>query len=385
MKIILGVTSSIAIYKSLEILSMLRKKGHEIKIIMTDNALKMVSKIPFFTLSSNIVLNDEFGEKDYIPHISLSDWADVMLVAPATANIIGKFANGIADDLLSTTFISFNKKVFIAPAMNVKMYYHPIVQENLKKISHLAEIIEPTEGILACGYEGKGKLAPVEYIVERVLNYEEDKVLSGKKVIVTTGGTIEDIDPVRYITNRSSGLMGISFAKKAKELGADVTLIYGNISHQLPYDIKSIKIRSCIDLLNKLKEMISEADILIMAAAVADFRVKEVANSKIKKKDSLVLELVKNPDILKELSPFKKDEQVFIGFSLETEDLIKNATEKMERKNLDYIIANSPENFENITGEIKLLSKDNQILEIKGTKEEIAKKVLLNIFKKRGN
>ncbi|HOJ49717.1 MAG TPA: bifunctional phosphopantothenoylcysteine decarboxylase/phosphopantothenate--cysteine ligase CoaBC [Spirochaetota bacterium] len=384
MKIILGVTSSISIYKALEITSLLRKKGAEVKVIMTDNAMRMVSKIPFFTLSSNIVLNDQFGEKDYIPHISLSDWADIMLIAPATANIIGKFANGIADDLLSTTFISFNKKVLIAPAMNVKMYNHPIVQENIKKLQKLdnIEFIEPVYGNLACGYEGKGKLAPPEYIVERVLSYNMPKILKGKKVLVTTGGTIEDIDPVRYITNRSSGLMGVSFAKKAKEMGADVTLIYGNINCSIPYDIEAIKIRSCNDMLDRLKNLISSYDVLIMAAAVADFRVKSVSDKKIKKEkeETIKLELVMNPDILKELSTIKKEEQIFIGFSLETDDLIKNAISKLERKKLDYIIANSPENFESEKGLIKLIDKRGDILEIEGRKEDIAEKVLLKIF-----
>jgi len=386
MKILFGVTSSIAIYKSLDIISQLRKKGHEIQVILTKNALKMVSVIPFHSLSANIVAYEEFGEKDYIPHISMTDWADVMVIAPATANIIGKMANGIADDLLSTSFLAFNKKILVAPAMNVKMYSHPLVQKNIQTLKGIGvQFVEPAEGMLACGYEGKGKLAPVDEIVASIenLNSTEPKILKGKKVLVTSGGTVEDIDPVRYITNRSSGRMGFAFAQKAREMGADVTLVYANVSQEPPCCERLIKVRSADEMLRAVSDNIAQADILIMAAAVADFKPAVLSEIKIKKEngDEFHLDLIKNPDILKTIAPSKKRNQIFIGFALETDHLMENAQKKLKAKNLDLIIANSPENFDSKEGNIKVLYPNGKIKEYCNlTKNQIAHEILSRII-----
>lgn len=389
MKILLGVSSSIAVYKALDLCSALRKRGHEIKVILTKNAKKMVSEIPFHSLSSNIVYHDEFGLKDYIPHISLSDWADILLIVPATANIIGKMANGIADDLLSTSFMAFNKKVVVAPAMNVKMYNNPILQKNLNTLREIGvSFIEPAEGLLACGYEGKGKLAPVDEILKAVEAFavnEDNLPLKGKKVVVTAGGTIEDIDPVRYISNRSSGKMGIAFAKAASNLGADVHLIYGNISTNLPSHIKNTSIRSANELLSLLQSEMKNTDILVMAAAVADYRLEKISDKKLKKgnEENITLNLVKNPDILRTLSSDKTDKQVFVGFALETDDLMQNAQKKLEKKKLDLIIANSPSNFDSFDATVHLLFRDKKQESYSSlSKDELALTVFKNAILK---
>ena len=385
MKILLGVTSSIAIYKALDLCSQLKKKGHEISVIMSENAKKMVDPIPFHSITQNIVFYDQFKEKDYIPHISLADWADIFVVAPATANILGKMANGIADDLLSTTYTAFEKTVIVAPAMNVKMYAHAAVQKNMNTLKSFGvNFVEPATGMLACGYEGKGKLAPVSEILEAIEFYEDNKVsLSGKKVIVSAGGTIEDIDPVRFITNRSTGKMGIAFAKTASLMGADVTLVYGNIQGEPPQNIKTIYTRSAHEMLDSLEKLMKDADILVMSAAVADYRLEQKSDKKIKKnEDNLTLNLVKNPDILKNLSKNKKQNQIYIGFALETNDLVENATRKMKEKKMDLIIANQPENFGSEKGSVLILSPNGEKEEIKSAnKNLIAKKILEKISK----
>lgn len=382
MKILLGVTSSIAIYKALDLVSLLRKKGHEISVIMTQNATKMVSPIPFHSLSANIVAYDEFKEKDYIPHISLSDWADVLAIVPATANILGKMAHGIADDLLSTTYLAFNRPVLAAPAMNVKMFSHPAVKENIEILKKLGVcFVEPATGMLACGYEGKGKLAPVEEIAAALeaLNPQTPRPLAGQKVVVTSGGTIEDLDPVRYITNRSSGKMGFAFAEAAQKLGAEVTLIYGHVSVPVPCGMKTLHTRSALEMLEALKTEMKDARILIMAAAVADYRPALKADQKMKKNssDRLTLELVENPDLLKTLAPSKKPHQVFVGFALETENLMENAAKKLQSKNLDLIVANSPENFDSDQAGVKLLDPSGSIETLSGlSKAAVAQRVL---------
>lgn len=386
MKILLGVSSSIALYKALDLASLLRKKGHEIRVIMTQNATKMVSPILFHSLSGYPVAYDEFEEKNYIPHITLSDWADIFAIVPASANIIGKMAGGIADDLLSSTYLAFNKPVIIAPAMNVKMFSHPVVQQNiqsLKKRGHI--IIEPDIGMLACGYQGKGRLAPVENIASVIQSYATAPLLAGKKVVVTAGGTMEDLDPVRYISNRSSGKMGIAFAQVAKQLGAEVTLIYSNISSPLPFGVKSVYTRSALQMLEALKQEIKESHVLIMAAAVADYRPAQKNEQKIKKQnqDSFLMELTQNPDLLKTLASSKKNNQIFVGFALETQDLINNALKKLESKNLDFIIANQPENFDSNQAKIKLINKQGQITPFEDlSKQEIAQKVFSLLFNK---
>lgn len=386
MKILLGVTSSISVYKALDLTSQLRKQGHEIKVIMSANAMKMVDPIPFFTLSGNPVSYDMFKEKDYIAHISLADWADLCLVIPATANIIGKYACGICDDLLSTTLISLDIPVIMAPAMNVKMYNHPAVVQNIATLrSRGVHFIEPATGMLACGYEGKGKLPALDDIMRYLTPflYPQPQLLAGKHVVVSAGGTMEDIDPVRYITNRSSGLMGLAFAQTALKMGARVTLVHTQLQGPLPTGLsRSLFVRSAQEMLDALDTLMNELDILVMSAAVADYRPREKAPDKIKKKsETLTIELIKNPDILKTLASKKKTEQIFIGFALETNDLIANAKRKMQEKKMDLVIANSPENFEKTTASIKLLSSDGRMEELNDlSKTILAERVYERLF-----
>ncbi len=381
--LVIGVTSGIAIYKALDVISKL-KNEYSIHVVMTQNSKKMVSPITFSTMSRNKVHCDTFEEKDWIAHISLADQADIFAVLPATANCIGKIANGIGDDLLTTVAIASHSRKIIAPAMNVNMWENPIVQKNLNVLRETGwEIIEPAYGMLACGYEGKGKLASVDEIINHIRG---NKPLLGKKVVVTAGANMEDIDPVRYITNRSSGKMGISFAVRAKELGAEVVLIHGNIKQRVSSSIPSISVRSAVDMLEAVRESLSDADILIMAAAVADFRVEKISAEKIKKDvDTISLKLLKNPDILKTLKKEKGD-RFFVGFALESENLLSNAEKKLKEKGVDLLIANSTgadvSPFGGDFSKVYILSKDGETEELPVlSKKEIATRVFDKICK----
>ena len=322
--ILIGVTGGIAAYKVVEVASRLKKSGANVRVMMTRNATEFVSPANF-----------------HVAHIALADFADAILIAPATANFLAKAANGIADDLLTTTVIASDKPLLIAPAMNTKMFDNPATQANLQILkSRGAIIIEPDTGNLACGTIGKGRLPePVELCaaVEKIFS---PKILSGKKILVTAGGTVEAIDPVRYIGNRSSGRMGYEIAKASVNAGAEVILVSGKSELTPPNNLKFVKVESAIQMREVVLSEFDSVDVVIMSAAVADYRVKNPATQKIKKSsDTLTIELVKNPDILRELGSLKKS-QVLIGFAAETQNVLEYANKKLVEKNLNFIVAN---------------------------------------------
>lgn len=354
-KIVLGVTGGIAAYKAATLCSRLVQKGADVHVIMTASATQFITELTLQTLTRNTVYTDTFDEREpaVVSHIHLADLADLVLVAPATANVIAKMAHGMADDMLSTTLLATTAPVMIAPAMNVHMYDHPAVKHNMNLlVERGAMMIEPGEGLLACGYVGKGRLEEPESIVDVVERFFEQResadisrqgqaqLLQGKKVVVTAGGTIERIDPVRYITNDSSGKMGFAIAAAARDLGADVKLVMGNTQAEPPENVELIPVQSAQDMYEAVTREWDNADIVVKAAAVADYRPKEVYTEKIKKKgDTLSLELVKNIDILETLGK-QKTHQFLIGFAAETQSVEMYAREKLERKNCDLIVAN---------------------------------------------
>lgn len=343
-KIAVGVTGCIAAYKACEIVSRLKKLGADVTVVMTKSATEFVAPLTFGTLSQNKVIYDMFEMPDYskVEHISLASEADVFLICPATANIIGKVASGIADDFLSTTIMATKAPVAFAPAMNSNMYENPIVQSNISKLKGYGyHFIEPDEGFLACGTSGKGRLPEYDKIISKVESIAyKNKDLKGKKVLVSAGPTQEKIDPVRFLSNHSTGKMGYSIAKAAVLRGADVTLVTGKVSIDPPFGAKVIKIESAEDMYKKVCEEFDSSDIVIKAAAVADYRPSVTYDQKVKKGGDMEIKLTQNPDILKELGRRKKN-QVLVGFCMETEDLTENAKKKLNEKNLDFIVANN--------------------------------------------
>nr|WP_207289674.1 bifunctional phosphopantothenoylcysteine decarboxylase/phosphopantothenate--cysteine ligase CoaBC [Senegalia massiliensis] len=342
--VVLGVTGGIAVYKACDIVSRLRKLKANVDVIMTNSATKFVSPLTFSSMSQNPVTESMFKEPQQwdIEHISLAQKADVFLVAPATANIIGKVANGIADDMLSTTIMATKAKVIFAPAMNTGMYLNPIFQENMEKLKKLGyEFISPGEGRLACGDIGPGKLADPQQIVQYVEEYLNlNKDLLGKKILVTAGPTIESIDPVRYLTNHSSGKMGYKIAEMAEKRGADVVLISGPTHLDKPKNVKVIDIMSTEEMYEQVLKYFNDSDILIKSAAPSDYRPVKYSDSKLKKSnEDLDIKFVRNPDILKKCGEIKKEQKI-IGFAAESNDLEKYALEKLKKKNLDMIVAN---------------------------------------------
>lgn len=342
--VVLGVTGGIAAYKALEVVSRLRKLNINVDVAMSKSAQEFVRPLTFQSLSQNPVITDMFDEPKVfeIAHISLAKKADVFAVVPATANIIGKIANGISDDFITTSIMATRAKILIAPAMNTQMYNNQIVQENMKKLMGLGyHFVKPGAGRLACGDVGEGKLALVDDIVDEILNLlHEKRDYEGKKVLVTAGGTEAPVDPVRILTNRSSGKMGISIAEALRDRGADVTLIYGDIKTNLPEGMTMIEARTNAKMDEEISKIYDQVDMVFMAAAVSDFKVKEYAKEKIKKdEDTLILELVKDKDILKGLGE-KKKHQILIGFAAESSDVEHYAKQKLEKKNLDFIAAN---------------------------------------------
>lgn len=344
--VVLGVTGGIAVYKACDIVSRLKKNGVNVDVIMTKSATEFVGPMTFQSLSNNRVVTDMFDTNFYwdIEHIALAKKADLFLIAPATANIIGKMANGIADDMLSTTVMATKAQIIVAPAMNTNMYENPAVQENIEKLKARGVLfIEPVEGLLACNDVGKGKLEDPEKIVDIAMHHlSKTKDLEGKNILITAGPTIEAIDPVRYITNRSSGKMGYSIAKEAVRRGAKVTLISGKTQEKVPYGIENfISIESSEDMYNAVMENAGKMDIIIKSAAVADYTPREKSQSKLKKKDGdLKIELARTHDILFEVGKQKLPHQILVGFAAETDDVLENAKSKMQRKNLDFIVAN---------------------------------------------
>ena len=389
----IGVSGGIAAYKALDIVSALRKKDIDVRVIMTESATKFVTVLPFQSLSQNMVATDMFSEpKAYeIQHISLAKRADVFLVAPATANIIGKVANGIADDMLSTTIMATKAKVIFAPAMNTNMYENIIVQENINKLKKLGyEFIEPASGILACGDEGKGKLADVNTIVERVLNElefkEVKKDLLGKKVLISAGPTHSKIDPVRFITNRSTGKMGYYLAEVARNRGADVTLVSGPTNLTPPEGVKVINITTNEEMKNAILDNYNNSDIVIKSAAVADYKIKNYSEKKIKKgNEDLVLTFVRDNDILKILGE-KKENQILVGFAAESNDVIENARKKLLNKNLDLIVANditcNDTGFASDDNKVIIISKDGKEKHLdKMSKRKVASEIFDTILR----
>ncbi len=344
-KILIAVTGGIAAYKACDLVSRLKKNGDDVKVIMTQHASEFVSPITFEALSGHHVYLDTFERSPdaSIHHIDLAKWADIFVVVPATANTIAKIANGIADDLISSTILAATCKKIICPAMNTNMYLNKATQRNLETLKDDNMIIvSPAKGRLACGDTGVGKLADIDDIFEIILQHAvKRKPLEGKKVIVTAGPTIEPIDPVRYITNHSSGKMGYAIAKQAKMMGADVILLTGPTHLKPPYGIEVIPFTNACMLLDIMKEKMHHADYIIMSAAIGDYRSEEIAEQKIKKQGNhLILNLVKNPDILQYLGEHKTNHQIICGFAMETENLIENATLKLNKKKCHMIVAN---------------------------------------------
>ncbi|MGB9596739.1 MAG: bifunctional phosphopantothenoylcysteine decarboxylase/phosphopantothenate--cysteine ligase CoaBC [Candidatus Poribacteria bacterium] len=388
--VLFGVTGGIAAYKAVEIVSRLVKLGANVNVIMTKNATQLVQPLTFRYISRNPVAIDMFAEPEsWKPeHISLADKADILVIAPATANIIAKLAHGIADDMLSTTALAVRCPILIAPAMNCNMLDNSIVQENIKILKdHKVEFIEAEYGILACGYEGKGRLADPEKIVQKIveiLAVEPD--LKGKTVLVTAGPTREALDPVRFISNRSSGKMGYAIADVALQRGAEVILITGPTNITPPNKAKVVNVESALQMYDAVMSNASQANIIIMSAAVSDYRPKEFSQQKIKRdKGEMTLILEENPDILAELGKNKKDGQTIIGFSMETENLLENSIKKLKKKNVDYIIANdlSKEGagFGTDTNIVTIISADGKIKELPLMSKYDVANIILDLVK----
>ncbi|AQQ53770.1 bifunctional phosphopantothenoylcysteine decarboxylase/phosphopantothenate--cysteine ligase CoaBC [Planococcus lenghuensis] len=342
--ILVCVSGGIAVYKAVALVSKLSQAGFRVKVIMTESARQFVQPLSFQAMSRNDVFTDTFDEKDssVIAHIDLADWADLVLVAPATANLIGKAANGIADDMVTTVLLATTAPVWMAPAMNVHMYGHPAVLRNIDRLhADGVRFIEPSEGFLACGYVGKGRLEEPEKVTELVLwHFNRPQPLKGKKVVVTAGPTRERIDPVRFLTNFSSGKMGYSMAEAAVRLGAETVLVSGPVSLPVPAGVQIVPVESAEDMFNAVLAEFDDADLVIKTAAVADYRPKTAHGKKMKKQESgQTLELERTVDILKELGE-RKTHQLLIGFAAETNDVETYARGKLHKKNADYIIAN---------------------------------------------
>lgn len=395
--VVLGITGSIAAYKMANVASSLVKDGADVHVVMTENATNFINPITFETLTNNKCLVDTFDRnfQFHVAHVSLSQKADVMLIAPASANIIGKLANGIADDMLSTMALAATCKIIVSPAMNTHMFKNPIVQDNLTKLKNYGfEVITPAVGRLACAAVGEGKLPDEETLlgyIRQEIQYEKD--MRGLRLLVTAGPTVESIDPVRYITNHSSGKMGYAIAEAAVKRGAKVTLISGPTHIRPPMFADVIYVKSAADMYDAVLGHMDECDILIKAAAVADYTPAAVSDEKIKKKDSdLSLALVRTRDILKAVGERKRENQVICGFSMETENLIENSKNKLHTKNCDMIAANNLKDdgagFGVDTNKISIITEDDvlnlDILSKKQVGNEILNHALAIYRKKNG-
>jgi phosphopantothenoylcysteine decarboxylase/phosphopantothenate--cysteine ligase len=384
-KITVGITGGIAAYKAAEIVRLLVKAGAQVRVAMTANAVRFVTPLTFEALSGHRVIRDMWGQEETtIDHITWGQESDLIIIAPATANIIAKMAHGIADDFLSTMVVAATAKILVCPSMNDRMLINPAVQDNLRILNERNfAVMVPGEGPLACHSEGPGRLPEPQEIVEHAWTLLSPQDLSGQKVLITAGPTIETIDPVRYISNRSSGKMGFALAKAARRRGESVTLVSGPVSLMPPYGVTFIPVKTADEMRNAVMENRPGRDIVIKAAAVSDYRPKKSAQQKIKKgPDSLTLDLLKNPDILSELGNSKKQSPfVLVGFAAETEDLLANAEAKLKAKNLDMIVANdvsrNDAGFETDTNIVKMIFPDGHVEESPlMTKDEVADLVL---------
>lgn len=387
--ILVGVTGGIAAYKVVEVVSRLKKLGAEVRVVMTRAAAEFVAPRTFQEITKNPVSVEMFAGaiNFHVEHIALANFADVVLIAPATANFLAKAAHGIADDLLTTTILATPAPLLVAPSMNTRMLDHPATQENIEILkSRGVKIIDSEIGLLACGTSGKGRLAEPENICEEIIKFFAPKILKDKKILVTAGGTIEPIDPVRFICNRSSGKMGFEIAKAAKNHGAEVILIAGNTTVDAPANLKFIKVETAEQMREEILKEFDSVDAVIMSAAVSDYRVKNIAPQKIKKdSENLTLELVKNPDILKELGQRKKN-QLLVGFAAETQNIIDYAKNKIVEKNLDFIVANDVSKegagFSVDTNIISIINRAGEVENFpKMTKSELAEKIILRVAK----
>lgn len=383
--VVLAVTGSIAAYKIANLASMLKKLHANITVLMTQNATNFINPITFETLTGNKCLIDTFDRNfQYsVEHVSLAKSTDVVLVAPASANVIGKLANGIADDMLTTTVMACTCKKIVAPAMNTHMYENPVVQDNIKKLVHYGmEVITPDTGYLACGDVGAGKMPSEQVLLEYILKeaaYEKD--LAGKKVLVTAGPTMEKLDPVRYLTNHSTGKMGYAIARHCMQRGAEVTLVTGRTETPKPSFVKIVDVVSAKDMAEAVKACYQEQDIIIKAAAVADYRPVEISDEKIKKKDTeLSIALERTEDILQFLGDNRREGQFLCGFSMETENMLENSRAKLEKKHVDMIVANNVKQagagFGTDTNIVTLITKDSVKELPLMSKEEVAKQMI---------
>lgn len=391
--IVLGVTGGIAVYKACDLVSKLKKQNATVEVIMTEGSTEFVNPLTFQTMSNNPVHISMFNKIDHfdVEHISLAQKADIILIAPATANTISKIANGIGDNLLTTVVMASESKIIFAPAMNTCMYNNPIIQDNISKLKKLDyEFIEPATGLLACGDYGAGKMSEPVDIVNYLIDYFNrekitNKDLDNKKVLITAGPTIESIDPVRYITNHSSGKMGYEIARKSVERGAEVVLISGPTSIEPPKGVKLVKVNTSLEMFDAVGEYFDHCDILIKAAAPSDYRPEKTNDKKIKKKpdedEILNIKLIRNPDILKYYGS-KKTDQLIVGFAAETDNLEEYAKKKLKSKNLDFIVANDitqkGAGFKSDTNIITIIDKDNNIKTYEKMNKSQVSKIILN-------
>lgn len=384
-KIILAVTGSIAAYKAANLASMLKKLHADVTVLMTENAENFINPITFETLTENKCLIDTFDRNfQYnVEHVSLAKVTDLVIVAPASANVIGKIANGIADDMLTTTIMACRCKKIIAPAMNTNMYLNPVVQDNIKKLKHYEmEVIIPDTGHLACGDEGIGKMPSEQVLLDYILReLALQKDMAGKKVLVTAGPTMEKIDPVRFISNHSTGKMGYALAENAMLRGADVTLVTGKTSISPPPFVKVVPVISARDMFEAVAEHMNEQDIIIKSAAVADYRPVNPAEEKIKKKEGdMSVKLERTEDILKYIGEHRKENQFICGFSMETENMVENSRRKLEEKKADMIVANHLKQkgagFGTDTNIVTFITRDKVLEKSIMTKKEVAGEIL---------
>lgn len=386
--VVIGVSGGIAVYKALDVVSKLKKHDINVHVIMTKSAQEFVTPLSFQSLSQNMVVKDMFEEPKAfeIQHISLAKKADLLVVVPATANIIGKVANGIADDMLSTTIMATRAKVIFAPAMNTNMYTNPIVQDNISKLKGLGyEFVNPASGRLACGDVGDGKLADTEVIVDYILSsLHEPKDLIGKKVLVTAGPTRANLDPVRFISNKSTGKMGYAIATEARDRGAEVVLVSGPSSEKAPAGIKFVSVETNEEMLEAVLEEYETSDIVVKSAAVADYKPKVYSKQKIKKgPGDLIIELTRDNDILKTLGENKKH-QILVGFAAESNDVLENAHKKLESKNLDYIVANNitekDAGFGTDTNRVTIINRDGSSKSLDNMSKRLVGHELFNMI-----